>query len=69
MRDMHPATYILFFLFIISLIFNFMMAHQIEQLKHQVAPIIIRPHIRPYEMQENEILITIRYKYESTRII
>lgn len=69
MKNMHPATCVLWLLLILSLIFNCMMAYQIKELKQQVAPIIIRPNIRLYDKRRGENLITMRHNHESTRII
>ena len=49
MKDMHPATWILWGLLMISITTNWVQWCQIQQLEKQIAPVVIRPHIRTYE--------------------
>ena len=46
MERMHPATWILWGLLMISIATNYVQLRQIRRLEKQIAPVIIRPHIR-----------------------
>ena len=49
MKDMHPATWILWGLLMISIATNYVQLIQIRRLEKEIAPVIIRPHIKTYE--------------------
>ena len=48
MNEIHPATYILWFLLIASIATNFVQHSQIKRLDKQLAPVIIRQHIEVF---------------------
>ena len=48
MNEIHPATYILWFLLIASIASNFVQHSQIKRLDKQLAPVIIRQHIEVF---------------------
>ncbi len=49
MEKIHPATWILWGLLMISITTNWVQWWQIKQFEKELAPVIIRPHIRAYE--------------------
>lgn len=49
MNKIHPATWILWGLLMISITTNWVQWWQLKQLEKELAPVIIRPHIRAYE--------------------
>ena len=49
MERIHPATWILWGLLMISIVTNYVQLIQIRRLEKEIAPVIIRPHIRSYE--------------------
>lgn len=59
MPRIHPITYIVFGMFLVSLGFNFLQNREIQKLKTQKAIIIVKPHIRLYEPPD-QIIVTQR---------
>ena len=57
MPKIHPITFIVFGMFIISLGFNVLQARQIKELEIKKATIIIKPNIRLYEPPDEIIII------------
>lgn len=49
LKEIHPATWILWGLLMISITTNWVQWSQIKQLEKELAPVTIRPHIRAYE--------------------
>ncbi len=52
MDRIHPATWILWGLLMVSILTHWVQWRQIKKLEKEIAPIIIRPHIRIYEKPE-----------------
>ena len=48
MERIHPATWILWGLLMISIATNWVQWMQIKKLEKELAPVIIRPHIRTF---------------------
>jgi hypothetical protein len=46
--DIHPATYVLWFLLMASIATNFVQQSQIKRLDKQLAPVIIRQNIEVF---------------------
>tara|TARA_R100000152_G_C6758835_1_gene182738 strand:- start:406 stop:582 length:177 start_codon:yes stop_codon:yes gene_type:complete len=53
-QKMHPATIILWFLLIISMLTNYAQILQVQRLEKEIAPIIIKPNIRLSEPPPDE---------------
>ena len=53
----HPATWILWGLLVISILTNYVQWLQIRELEKEIAPIIIRPQIRTFELAPEERIV------------
>ena len=53
----HPATWILWGLLMISILTNYVQWLQIRKLDKEIAPIIIRPQIRTFELAPKERIV------------
>tara|TARA_Y100000004_G_scaffold189454_1_gene245081 strand:- start:534 stop:710 length:177 start_codon:yes stop_codon:yes gene_type:complete len=53
----HPATWILWGLLVISIVTNYVQWLQIRELEKEIAPIIIRPQIRTFELAPEERIV------------
>ena len=57
MDEIHPATYILWFLLMASIATNFVQHSQIKRLDKQLAPVIIRQNIEVFTKPLEERVI------------
>ena len=57
MDRIHPATWILWGLLMISVATNFVQQSQIKRLEKEIAPVIIKPQIRTFELAPKERII------------
>ena len=57
MERIHPATWILWGLLMISIATNFVQHSQIKRLDKQLAPVIIRQNIKFFEQAPKERII------------
>jgi len=57
MNDIHPATYILWALLMLSIATNFVQHSQIKRLDKQLAPVIIRQNIEVFTQPLKERII------------
>jgi len=57
MDRIHPATWILWGLLMISIATNWVQWMQIKRLEKEIAPVIIRPQIRTFELAPKERVI------------
>lgn len=57
MDRVHPATWILWGLLMISIATNFVQSSQIKKLEKEIAPVIIKPQIRTFELAPKERII------------
>lgn len=55
--DIHPATYVLWFLLMASIATNFVQQSQIKRLDKQLAPVIIRQNIEVFTKPLEERVI------------
>ena len=53
----HPATWILWGLLMVSILTNWVQWKQIRELEKEIAPIIIKPQIRTFELAPEERII------------
>ena len=52
--DIHPTTYIIYFMLIVSMVLNFYQQRQILELRQEIQPYVIRPNIQLYEKPDKE---------------
>jgi hypothetical protein len=57
MDEIHPATYILWFLLMASIATNFVQSSQIIRLEKEIAPVIIRQNIEFFDQAPDERVI------------
>lgn len=57
MNEIHPATWILWGLLMISIATNFVQASQIKRLQKELAPVIIRQNIEFFDQAPDERII------------
>lgn len=57
MDKIHPATWILWGLLMISIATNFVQSSQIKRLEKELAPVIIRPNIILFEQAPDRRII------------
>ena len=57
MDEIHPATYILWFLLMASIATNFVQSSQIIRLEKEIAPVIIRQNIEFFDQSPDERVI------------
>tara|TARA_R100001163_G_C4938646_1_gene111472 strand:- start:296 stop:469 length:174 start_codon:yes stop_codon:yes gene_type:complete len=57
MDRIHPATWILWGLLMISIATNWVQWSQMKELEKEIAPVIIRPQIRTFELAPEERII------------
>lgn len=57
MDRIHPATWILWGLLMISIATNWVQSSQIKKLEKEIAPVIIRPQIRTFELAPDKRII------------
>lgn len=57
MDRIHPATWILWGLLMISIATNWVQHSQMKRLEKEIAPVIIRPQIRTFELAPKERII------------
>ena len=55
--EIHPATYVLWFLLMARIATNFVQQSQIKRLEKEIAPVIIKPQIRTFELAPKERII------------
>tara|TARA_B000000557_G_scaffold233188_1_gene207569 strand:- start:281 stop:454 length:174 start_codon:yes stop_codon:yes gene_type:complete len=56
MDRIHPATWILWGLLIVSILTNYVQLNQIQRLEKEIAPIIIKPNIKIFEKPDGDII-------------
>ncbi len=57
MNEIHPATYILWALLMLSIVTNFVQSSQIKRLEKELAPVIIRQNIEFFDQAPKERVI------------
>jgi len=57
MERIHPATWILWGLLIVSVLTNYIQILQVQRLEKEIAPIIIKPNIQLYKKPEENIQV------------
>ena len=57
MDRIHPTTWILWGLLMVSILTNWVQWKQIRELEKEIAPVIIRPQIRTFELAPKERVV------------
>jgi len=55
--EIHPTTYIIYMLLILSIVMNFVQQRHILQLEKEIAPVIIRQNIEFFDQAPDERVI------------